>query len=108
MNVHGVPFKLETREELNGMACKGNVLKLAADCTYNRLYILAAAASDIDAKGINRVGKYVQEVIVPSYTGFIGQWGHTGHTEGYLKDAEVAYVGTHRHSAEGDQPYEFT
>ena len=37
MNVHGVPFKLETREELNGMACKGNVLKLPADCTYNRL-----------------------------------------------------------------------
>ena len=31
MNVHGVPFKLETREELNGMACKGNVLKLPAD-----------------------------------------------------------------------------
>lgn len=30
------------------------------------------------------------------------------HTEGYLKDAEVAYVGTHRHSGEGDQPYEFT
>ena len=108
MNVHGVPFKLETREELNGMACKGNVLKLPADCTYNRLYILAAAASDKDAKGIFRVGKYVQEVIVPSYTGFIGQWGHTGHTEGYLKDAEVAYVGTHRHSGEGDQPYEFT
>ena len=108
MNVHGVPFKLETREELNGMACKGNVLKLPADCTYNRLYILAAAASDKDVKGIFRVGKYVQVVIVPSYTGFIGQWGHTGHTEGYLKDAEVAYVGTHRHSGEGDQPYEFT
>lgn len=108
MNVHGVPFKLETREELNGMACKGNVLKLSADCTYNRLYILAAAASDKDVKGIFRVGKYVREVIVPSYTGFIGQWGHTGHTEGYLKDAEVAYVGTHRHSGEGDQPYEFT
>lgn len=108
MNVHGVPFKLETREELNGMACKGNVLKLPADCTYNRLYILAAAASDKDVKGIFRVGKYVKEVIVPSYTGFIGQWGHTGHTEGYLKDAEVAYVGTHRHSGEGDQPYEFT
>ena len=108
MNVHGVPFKLETREELNGMACKGNVLKLPADCTYNRLYILAAAASDKDVKGIFRVGKYGQEVIVPSYTGFIGQWGHTGHTEGYLKDAEVAYVGTHRHSGEGDQPYEFT
>lgn len=42
------------------------------------------------------------------YTGFIGQWGHTGHTEGYLKDSEVAYVGTHRHSSGGDHPYEFT
>ncbi len=108
MNVNGVPFKLETREELNGMACKGNVLKLPADCAYNRLYILAAAASDKDVKGIFRTGKSVQEIIIPSYTGFIGQWGHTGHTEGYLKDAEVAYVGTHRHSGEGDQPYEFT
>ena len=108
MNVNGVPFKLETREELNGMACKGNVLKLPADCAYNRLYILAAAASDKDVKGIFRTGKSVQEIIVPSYTGFIGQWGHTGHTVGYLKDAEVAYVGTHRHSGEGDQPYEFT
>ncbi len=108
MNVNGMPFKLETREELNGMACKGNVLKLPADCAYNRLYILAAAASDKDVKGIFRTGKSVQEIIVPSYTGFIGQWGHTGHTEGYLKDAEVAYVGTHRHSGEGDQPYEFT
>ena len=108
MNVHGVPFKLETREELNGMACKGNVLKLPVNHAYNRLYILAAAASDKDVKGIFRAGKSAQEIIVPSYTGFIGQWGHTGHTEGYLKDAEVAYVGTHRHSGEGDQPYEFT
>ena len=108
MNVHGVPFKLETREELNGMACKGNVLKLPVNHAYNRLYILAAAASDKDVKGIFRAGKSAQEIIVPSYTGFIGQWGHTGHTEGYLKDAEVAYVGTHRHSGEGDQPYEIT
>lgn len=108
MKVHGVPFKLETREELNGMACKGNVLKLPVNHAYNRLYILAAAASDKDVKGVFRAGKSAQEIIVPSYTGFIGQWGHTGHTEGYLKDAEVAYVGTHRHSGEGDRPYEFT
>ena len=53
MNVHGVPFKLETREELNGMACKGNVLKLPADCTYNRLYILAAATlTDVAATSV--------------------------------------------------------
>jgi alpha-mannosidase len=38
----------------------------------------------------------------------VGQWGHTGHTKGYLKDAEVAYVGTHRHSPTDDEAYEFT
>ncbi|WP_303207857.1 glycoside hydrolase family 38 C-terminal domain-containing protein [Bacteroides oleiciplenus] len=107
--VNRVPFRLETKEELNGMACTGDTLQLPAGHTYNRLYILAAAATaEQDSKGIFRAGKSVQEVVVPSYTGFIGQWGHTGHTQGYLKDVEVAYTGTHRHSAEGDQAYEFT
>ncbi len=107
--VNRVPFRLETQEELNGMTCTGDTLQLPARHTYNRLYILAAAAtSEQDSKGIFRVGGSVQEIVVPSYTGFIGQWGHTGYTRGYLKDAEVAYIGTHRHSAEGDQAYEFT
>lgn len=109
MTVNNVPFRLETKEEMNGMACTGNTLQLPAGHTYNRLYILAAAATaDKDARGTFRVGKTSQEIVVPSYTGFIGQWGHTGHTEGYLKEAEVAYTGTHRHSAEGDHAYEFT
>ena len=63
MNVYGVPFKLETREELNGVACKGNVLKLPVNHAYNRVYILAAAASDKDVKGIFRAGKSAQEII---------------------------------------------
>src|SRR3712207_315096 len=32
----------------------------------------------------------------------------SGHTKGSYKDAEVAYVGTHRHSASKDEPYVFT
>lgn len=109
ITVHRIPFRLETKEEMNGMACVGNTLQLPAGHTYNRLYILAAAATDgKDVKGMFRTGKNVQEIIVPSYTGFIGQWEHTGYTQGYLKDAEVAYTGTHRHSAESDQAYEFT
>lgn len=109
LNAYGVPFRLETRNERNGLACKGNVLKLPAGHTYNRLYLLAAAAIEgKDVKGTVDVGGHLQEITVPSYTGFIGQWGHTGHTEGYLKEAEVAYVGTHRHSTQGDHPYEFT
>lgn len=40
IDVHGIPFKLETHEEFNGMVCKGNILKLPTDHDYNRLYIL--------------------------------------------------------------------
>ena len=109
LNVHNIPFHLETRNELNGLACKGNILKLPTGHTYNRLYLLAAAATEgKDIKATVSTGKQTQEIVVPSYTGFIGQWGHTGHTRGYLKKADVAYVGTHRHSAQGDHPYEFT
>ena len=45
---------------------------------------------------------------VPYYSGFIGLWGHEGHTQGYLKDADIAYVGTHSHSRFEDRAYEFT
>ena len=50
------------------------------------------------------------EVLVPYYGGFIGQWGHTGHTEGYLKRADVLFCGTHKHDmiVNRDVPYEFT
>lgn len=109
MTVNRIPFRLETKEEMNGMACNGSTLKLPAGHTYNRLYVLAAGATaEKDAQGAFIAGKNHQEIIVPSYTGFIGQWGHTGHTQGYLKDAEVAYTGTHRHSTVGDHAYEFT
>lgn len=109
LTVDRIPFRLETHEELNGKACRGDTLQLPAGHAYNRLYLLAAAATaEADVTGAFRVGKSVQELVVPSYTGFIGQWEHAGHTKGYLKDAQVAYVGTHRHSAEGDHAYEFT
>ena len=47
---------------------------------------------------------------IPDYSGFVAQWGHTGHTKGFVKEAEYAYVGTHRHGAREnkDLPYEFT
>jgi len=50
------------------------------------------------------------ELTIPYYSGFVGQWGHTGHTQGFLKPAEIAFIGTHRHSAvtNTDAPYEFT
>lgn len=109
MTVNGVSFRLENERLMNGMKCEGDTLVLPEGSSYNTLYLLAA--SSVADKGIKctfRAGRNSQEVTVPSYTGFIGQWGHTGHTKGYLYDTEVAYVGTHRHSSGGDHPYEFT
>lgn len=107
--VNAVPFKIENEKLMNGMKCEGDTLVLPAGHTYNRLYLLAASATaEKTVKCAVCAGKTVQEIKVPSYTGFIGQWGHTGHTKGYMYDNEVAYVGTHRHSSGGDHPYEFT
>lgn len=107
LTVNGVPFILGEKEAANGMTCNGDTITLPAGKNYNRLYILAAA-TDGDNTAVFRCGRNASEFVIPSYTGFIGQWGHTGHTEGYLKDTEIAYVGTHRHSPSGDHPYEFT
>ncbi len=108
LTASGVPFELENTALLNGKVCKGDTIALPAGA-YNRLYVLAAAATDdARAEGTFRAGKSATTLSVPSYTGFIGQWGHTNHTEGYVEPDEVAYTGTHRHSAAGDHPYEFT
>ena len=103
-----IPFRLGEKETFNGLTCKGDTLMLPEGNTYNKLYFLAASASVDDNKIAVRCGKGTTEFIVPSYTGFVGQWEHSGHTEGFLKPAQVAYVGTHRHASDGDQVYEFT
>lgn len=108
LTASGVPFALENSTLLNGLVCKGDTIALP-EGNYNRLYVLAAAATeDARAEGTFKAGKSATTLNVPSYTGFVGQWGHTNHTEGYLYDDEVAFVGTHSHSAAGDHPYDFT
>lgn len=109
LNAGNVMFNLENQALLNGMECRGDTIYLPEGSTANRLYLLTAAATDgSDITADFKTGNLTQTVSIPSYTGFIGQWGHTGHTEGYLKNADVAYAGTHRHSSQGDHPYEFT
>lgn len=107
LNANGIPFRLGEKEIANGMTCKGNVIQLPTGHSYNRIYFLAASTNE-DATADFRIGNHSQAFIVPSYTGFIGQWEHLGHTEGFLKEAEIAYVGTHRHSSRKDEAYEFT
>lgn len=107
MVVNNVPFRLGEKEIANGLTCKGDTILLPAEGGYNRIYFLAASREG-DCTGTFRLGKAEQEITVPEYTGFVGQWGHIGHTEGFLKEAEIAYVGTHRHAPEEDQAYEYT
>jgi alpha-mannosidase len=110
-----VVFRFGEPDGLNGMSCKGQTLQLPAA---RQLHLLAASAKgDRMATFTTRLSPLTprhspltsqHSALVPFYTGFIGQWGHDGHTEGFLKDARVAYVGTHRHSAADDEPYEYT
>ncbi len=107
ITVADVPFRFGERDAANGLSCKGNELAWKADKDYRHLYLLVA--SDQDDRDVEFVaGKTRQKCSVPFYSGFIGQWGHDDHTEGFLKDAEVAYIGSHRHSSAADEPYEFT
>ena len=117
LTVDGIHFVFGEKDSFNGLSCKGQTLNLS-DALLNlksknpkaqttHLYLLAASDND-DRIASFKVGKTEQKASVPNYTGFIGQWGHDGHTKGFLKDARVAYVGTHRHSPRADEVYEYT
>jgi len=82
---------------------------------YNKVYLLAASTKGdtpctlgiISQKGKKEILTEA-EICVPNYTGFIGQWGHDGHTRPFFKEADIAYIGTHRHSGTEDEPFEYT
>ena len=108
ITLKGVDFKIESCEVPNGVTCNGDTIILPKG-NYNKLYLLAASIQkDINASFI--IDGRKNEVVVPDYSGFIGQWGNTGHTIGYLKPADIAFVGTHKHNMirNKDIPYVFT
>lgn len=107
LTTDGIPFRLGEKEIANGMTCKGDTIQLPTGQKFNRIYFLAASTNN-DHKETFLIGNVSHQIDIPYYSGFIGQWGHMGHTEGFLKTADIAYVGTHRHSSEGDEAYEFT
>ena len=104
----GVCFSLNDPTGPVALRCNGQEIALPSG-SWNRVYLLAASS-----KGDTRVrfvcGGKAQEANIPDYSGFVAQWGHTGHTEAFVKDASYAFVGTHRHDARenADLPYEFT
>ena len=104
----GVDFKIGDPAIPNAVKCRQDTVALP-EGSYDKLYILAAATRR-DTKGRFSVDGLEQDAVVPYYGGFIGQWGHDGHTEGFIKAADVAWVGTHKHNAleNKDLPYDYT
>lgn len=104
----GVRFNIGSSEAENGVKCRRDTIALPAG-NYNKLYIVAASTR-YDNNAVFTVDGKEHKLLVPYYSGFIGQWGHTGHTEGYLKPADIVFAGTHQHNMiqNKDLPYEFT
>jgi len=104
----GIPFQIGTPELNNVLKCKSQTITLPADKKYTKVYLLAAS-TDGDLNVDFKIGDKTITRAIPYYSGFYGQWGHTGQTEAFVKETPLAYVGTHRHSREfGNEAYVFT
>jgi alpha-mannosidase len=127
--------------EKNALACKAQTIQIPrAAANADRVYLLAAAdASPIasassgpssgtarEARARAKVGDTDVPLIVPSWTGFIGQWDHrlwhserpeanddwsgglAGIEPAYVERTPVAWFATHGHTKSGDAFYEFS
>ena len=103
----GVVFRVSNDvERKNVVKCDGQRIVLPQG-NYRRVYLLAASL-DGDRDAEFAVDGKSFRCPVPCYSGFFGQWGHDG-GEGFVKNGDLAYVGTHRHSADhGNESYVFT
>lgn len=108
LNYQGIEFKLGDPVAENALNCGGQTIQLP-EGKWNKVYLLAAANNE-DVSAVFSAGGKEQQKYIPYYGGFVGQWGHTGHTEGFRKDAAVAYVGTHKHNMKTntDLAYDFS
>lgn len=109
INFKGINFKIKEGEVNNMVKSRGQTIDLPQG-NYNRLYLLLASTTNNDITATFSVDKNTYDLVVPSYTGYIGQWGHTGYTDEFLKSTDVAYIGTHKHNLiyNKDLPYELT
>ena len=108
INSDGVVFTTGPVEGPHIVKCHGEQIELPASDKAGKLYLLVAA-TDQDREATFKVDGKEYTVSVPYYSGFYGQWGFKDHTEGFIKDADIAYIGTHTHHYDkGNIPYIFT
>lgn len=106
----GITFRMENNPaDYNYIRCDGQTITLPEKHGYTKCYLLVTSSHG-DRKASFQVDGKDYSFNIPFYSGFIGQWGWKGESEGYMKDASIAYVGTHRHSsrAGGNESYIYT
>lgn len=106
LDLNGVHYTFAPADAKNAVKCRGQKVEFPAGT--ERVHLLLASITRDQFVDLT-VGNQNVSILAPYYAGFIGQWGHTDHTEGFVKPTEVAYVATHRHSQSEniDLPYEF-
>ncbi|HWW02016.1 MAG TPA: glycoside hydrolase family 38 C-terminal domain-containing protein [Candidatus Acidoferrum sp.] len=94
----GITFQLGPTNDgaLNALSCQGQIIPLKAS-GFNRLYFLAAAASNSTAATF-AINGTASALTIPYFSGFIGQWKPPS----VLTNQEVAWVCTHRHDGAGN------
>lgn len=126
LRVDGVGFQFASagQKNKNAVICNGQTIELPGG-PYNRVYLLAAADGDTDAK--LTIGKTQYDWHVQNWTGFVGQWDDrewdkqfkkvdftcdgkvTAINKGYIKRDEIAWFATHRHHPQhGNEAYQFS
>ena len=102
-----ITFSIADHENKNVIKCKGDTIQLPKEAAGKKLYILAAS-TDKDRKSTFLVNGKSHEFEIPYYSGFYGQWGHKGVSDGYIRNASLAYIGSHRHTEKGNDTYIYT
>ncbi len=125
ITAEGVAFGFGSAKDgqKNAVSCRGQTVNLPSG-GYDRVYLLAAADGDVQST-IQIDGK-PSEWRVQNWTGFIGQWdcrqwpGNTsdpsyrwtdapvGLVPGYVKQDDVAWFCSHRHTKGADDFYQYS
>ena len=105
--VDGITFNLgdKTNGSNNALACQGQTVALGSTASYDTLYILAAARGG-DTTGDFTISGVVTTLGVQDYHENVVDWGRESDIP-FMKNDQVAWVGTHRHEPSGNMAYEF-
>lgn len=104
----GVEFRMQNDPAIfNYIRANGDTILLPEHHGADKLFLLVTSVKD-DRQATFLVDDKPYQVNVPYYSGFYGQWGWKGESEGYIKDASIGYIANHKHSArKGNDSYNF-